>query len=115
MGCALMEHVYEARSRGWCVPELEEVPEGGRPQGPPRLEVKGVWPYWKDKLAHDTVRNDLVVDRIILLTGPNMAGKDGERLKGGWSDRAGRWDTRWEARGKVPHIFAHGDLHISGS
>ena len=47
----------------------------GRPQGPPRLEVKGMWPYWKDKLAQATVRNDLVLDRIILLTEPNMAGK----------------------------------------
>ena len=82
VGRALMEHVDEARSRGWCVPELEEVPEGGRPQGPPRLKVEGMWPYWKDKLAQDTVRNDLVLDRIILLTGPNMAGK-------GWG--AGGW------------------------
>ena len=104
VGRALMEHVDEARSRGWCVPELEEVPEGGRPQGPPRLEVKGVWPYWKDKLAQDTVRNDLVLDRIILLTGPNMAGTGwGE---GGWrlSDRAACWRDR--GREGVPHLAA---------
>ncbi|GAX83118.1 hypothetical protein CEUSTIGMA_g10544.t1 [Chlamydomonas eustigma] len=75
VGRALMEHVDEAVSRSWCLPELEAVQKGELPKGPPRLEVTGMWPYWKDVQAPDTVINDLVLDRIILLTGPNMAGK----------------------------------------
>ena len=39
----------------------------------PRLEVKGMWPYWKDEAS--SVTNDIVLDRTVLLTGPNMAGE----------------------------------------
>ena len=40
---------------------------------PSRMELKGMWPYWKER--NEAVKNDLVLDRTILLTGPNMAGK----------------------------------------
>ncbi|KAK3264318.1 DNA mismatch repair ATPase msh1 [Cymbomonas tetramitiformis] len=37
--------------------------------------VEGVWPYWMDGNAPSTVLNSVESDGMILLTGPNMAGK----------------------------------------
>ncbi|KAL6763681.1 muts domain V-domain-containing protein [Haematococcus lacustris] len=45
--------------------------EDGRGGG---IQLRGFWPYWMDP-GHGTVANDLVVDRMLLLTGPNAAGK----------------------------------------
>ena len=33
------------------------------------LRVEGMWPYWLDGRAASTVRNDLSIDAMILLTG----------------------------------------------
>ncbi|KAJ9511936.1 hypothetical protein QJQ45_004468 [Haematococcus lacustris] len=44
--------------------------EDGRGGG---IQLRGFWPYWMDP-GHGTVANDLVVDRMLLLTGPNAAG-----------------------------------------
>ncbi|KAK9800180.1 hypothetical protein WJX73_004187 [Symbiochloris irregularis] len=40
-----------------------------------RLQVHEMWPYWMDPKRDSTVRNSLDTNSIILLTGPNMAGK----------------------------------------
>ncbi len=39
-----------------------------------RMELEGYWPYWMQPYA-PTVCNDVVLDRMVLLTGPNMAGE----------------------------------------
>ena len=33
------------------------------------MEVKGMWPYWKEGTETTTVRNDVNLDRIVMLTG----------------------------------------------
>jgi MutS domain V len=84
MARALVDHVDEAKRRGWCLPLMQEIDgytevENGQDaaaeemKGCPRMEIQGMWPYWKEK--HEAVKNDLVLSRTILLTGPNMAGK----------------------------------------
>lgn len=78
---ALVEHVREAVRKGWCVPDLvapqvQEADQSAVPAQPQRMELTGLWPFWKDALNPSTVRNDLVLDhKAVLLTGPNMAGK----------------------------------------
>ncbi len=97
VGRALMEHVDATTSKGWSLPDLEDlevrqeasievrldwhaevlvphIQDGAVPATPPRLEIGGVWPYWKSSNDPNTVRNDLCLERTILLTGPNMAG-----------------------------------------
>lgn len=37
------------------------------------LDVTGFWPYWKQQ--HDAVSNDLTLDKMAILSGPNMGGK----------------------------------------
>ncbi|KAG1665669.1 hypothetical protein FOA52_005459 [Chlamydomonas sp. UWO 241] len=78
VGFALVAHTTEARRRGWCVPQLEsesEVKASKSSGSTPRLEVSYMVPYWTEETDALTVPNDLVIDRMILLTGPNMAGK----------------------------------------
>ena len=88
---ALIEHVDEAKRKGWTLPHLNphsalpsppiddklkddsRALEGGLKDGARRMELVGLWPYWKMK--EDAVKNDLVLEKTILLTGPNMAGK----------------------------------------
>ncbi len=73
------------RKEGWALPELA-LPggdEGSRsadatddaPDAPARrvFDAAGYWPFWMPR-SPPTVRNDLVLDRLVLLTGPNMAG-----------------------------------------
>ena len=33
------------------------------------MEMKGMWPYWKEGTDTQTVRNDVTLDRIVMLTG----------------------------------------------
>jgi hypothetical protein len=41
----------------------------------PSIRARGFWPYWLDKGDHRTVLNDLDLDKMVLLTGPNAAGE----------------------------------------
>jgi hypothetical protein len=87
---ALIDHVDEAKRRGWCLPSLVQTDQkninkhtdvradeseaaAGEASLIMRMELQGLWPYWKQK--EEAVKNDLVLERTILLTGPNMAGK----------------------------------------
>jgi hypothetical protein len=60
----------------------EARPAGG--VGWARLELKGAWPYWMDMRAsaegsgREVVANDIELEGMALLTGPNMAGEAGE-------------------------------------
>eukprot|EP00798_Chlamydomonas_sp_ICE-L_P002646 gene2646-5023_t len=64
---ALKNHVDGATRQQWTLPTLATSSNV--------TELKGLWPYWRSVSAPDTVKNDLVIDRMLLLTGPNMAGK----------------------------------------
>jgi hypothetical protein len=51
--------------------------DGGLPSPPvlPALEVAAMWPYWLDGSDPSTARNSYCLGGMVLLTGPNMAGK----------------------------------------
>lgn len=61
------DHASEARLRRWCLPEL-------LPEGQP-WRMTALTPAWMDRKASTTVSNDFACDGMLLLTGPNMAGK----------------------------------------
>jgi len=68
---SLTEHARASLDAGWSLPELV----GGtvHREGSPRLKYRGAWPYWIDE--RDAVQNDINLNGMTLLTGPNMAGK----------------------------------------
>jgi len=33
------------------------------------MELTGMWPYWKDGSDSETVRNDITLDGVVMLTG----------------------------------------------
>jgi len=75
-------HVEEGKRRGWSLPALNlsetQLSSGsnrGRTPERPSLEVTDMWPYWMSGSNPGTVRNSLSCDTMVLLTGPNMAGK----------------------------------------
>ena len=91
---ALDAHCREALRRGWALPRLEYEQGGaaggaaaaaqqqqewqeGQQQLDPGVPMRlsGFWPYWMDGRQADTVRNELALGGMALLTGPNMAGK----------------------------------------
>jgi hypothetical protein len=90
---ALAHHAAHAGvGRGWAVPEpllLQEAGGGGgnSPPPPPRaasllrpdapIRLRGLWPFWMEKPGpgRRTVANDVDLDGVMALTGPNMAGK----------------------------------------
>jgi hypothetical protein len=61
------EHTSEALRRKWCLPEL--LPEGAP------WRMRELTPPWMERGAADTVSNTFSCDGMLLLTGPNMAGK----------------------------------------
>lgn len=63
---SLLQHSWEARERQWCLPQLTDR----KP-----LKMTNVWPYWLDRSDAKTVSNSLELKDMVLLTGPNMAGK----------------------------------------
>ena len=72
---ALLLHTAEALRRGWALPAVAAEGE---------LSLRRLWPYWMPRPSavytgststDDTVSNDFVTDGMVLLTGPNMAGK----------------------------------------
>ncbi|CAL8466240.1 g5776 [Coccomyxa elongata] len=73
IGAALDAHVRQAREQGWTQPR--QLPRGCSNEPSPALQVQDMWPYWLDGRAPSTVRNTFDIDSMLLLTGPNMAGK----------------------------------------
>ena len=61
------EHTGEALCRGWCMPVL--LPEGAH------WSMRELTPPWMERGGSGTVANDFDSDGMLLLTGPNMAGK----------------------------------------
>lgn len=70
---ALEAHVREACGRSWALPD--QLPAPARPEegvtSPSRagLRVEGMWPYWLDGRSLRTVRNNLDLDSMVILTG----------------------------------------------
>ncbi|BDA51431.1 probable DNA mismatch repair protein MutS at C-terminar half [Coccomyxa sp. Obi] len=73
IGAALDAHVRQAHERGWAQPRQLLRAQLNEPR--PALQVQGMWPYWLDGRAPSTVPNTFDIDSMLLLTGPNMAGK----------------------------------------
>ena len=69
---ALTLHVAEARRKQWCLPARLPPAHSGA-----RLEITGMVPYWMDpsQPASKVVRNDISIQEMVVLTGPNTAGK----------------------------------------
>ncbi|KAL0046056.1 hypothetical protein WJX82_001167 [Trebouxia sp. C0006] len=72
IAAALECHVNEASRRGWTLPS--QLAKGAVPEGQ-GMKVEGMWPYWLDGHATNTVKNSFDMSSMYLLTGPNMAGK----------------------------------------
>ena len=64
---SLIQHSWEAHDRHWCMPVLSEAAKS--------LSIRGFWPYWMEGNHEKTVTNSLELKDMVLLTGPNMAGK----------------------------------------
>ena len=47
------------------------------------IQAEGMYPYWMDAADLHTVRNDIDLSSMMVLTGPNMAGKSGGGGSGG--------------------------------
>ena len=47
---------------------------------PGRFFLRGVWPYWMSCKDVSTVSNDVQLEGLMLLTGPNMAGEGQKRV-----------------------------------
>eukprot|EP00210_Caulerpa_lentillifera_P005380 g5142.t1 len=66
---ALTEHTIAAQERQWCLPDISTMLQ--KQSG--SLEINGFWPYWMTK--EESQLNSIQLDGMIVLTGPNMAGK----------------------------------------
>lgn len=73
---ALDSHVTQAIQSNWVMP-VQLTKQDASSEGPTfhAMEVEGMWPYWMDGRDDSTVRNDLTLNSMVILTGPNMAGK----------------------------------------
>ena len=76
---AMQLHARESIRREWVMPELLPAPgDAGRPEEDPihaPFRLRGLWLYWLTISSRDTVPNDVDVDSMLLLTGPNAGGK----------------------------------------
>ncbi|XP_010550854.1 PREDICTED: DNA mismatch repair protein MSH1, mitochondrial [Tarenaya hassleriana] len=75
---ALFAHVSEGRRRKWVFPMLvgSNTHEGENPlDGPSRMKLTGLSPYWFDVAAGSAVSNTVDMKSLFLLTGPNGGGK----------------------------------------
>jgi len=64
---SLTLHVSHCLSKNWATSKVDTESR--------QLNVLGMWPYWLSKYAASTVCNDVRLSGLMLLTGPNMAGK----------------------------------------
>lgn len=91
---SINSHVIASKQRGWSLPKVTSFPSQSTPKEElstkksrsmvsesskddsmrPMLQVRDLSPYWLDR--NTAVRNDVDLDGIILLTAPNMSGKD---------------------------------------
>ena len=55
----------------------------GHGSGSVHIQAEGMYPYWMDAADLHTVRNDIDLSSMMVLTGPNMAGKSGGGGGGG--------------------------------
>lgn len=75
---ALFAHVSEGRRRQWVFPSLIQFhrsEEVERLDGPPRMNIVGLSPYWFDVARGSAVQNTVDMKSLFLLTGPNGGGK----------------------------------------
>ena len=66
-------HATEALRKGWALPAIQV--ENSEGQEDRSLKLDGFWPFWMDGASPSTVKNSVNMDKMVLLTGPNMAGK----------------------------------------
>jgi len=68
---AINAHVSKAQSKGWTIPHLLDPEDCKTP-----FRVEDLEPFWMDGTADlNVISNTVDVDGMIILTGPNMAGK----------------------------------------
>jgi hypothetical protein len=74
---ALLDHSATARTAGWTLPlvGVAEQQQEATGNGSGAFSVRGLWPYWMPGSQPSTVKNDVALQGMMLLTGPNMAGK----------------------------------------
>ena len=73
------------------------------------IQAEGMYPYWMDAADLHTVRNDIDLSSMMVLTGPNMAGEPGEGA--GWRGlREGEWG--WGMLFCCVHLQGVWQLHV---
>ncbi|KAL3626495.1 DNA mismatch repair ATPase msh1 [Castilleja foliolosa] len=75
---ALFGHVSEGRRRKWVFPTLTQrhsSDDNGILQGAEGMNITGLSPYWFDVAQGGAVKNDVDMNSLFLLTGPNGGGK----------------------------------------
>lgn len=80
---ALDGHVREALRRGWAMPQLSQesgiiIQDDKHTENKGCLHIKDMWPYWlggPGGMDVGVVKNSLDLGGMVMLTGPNMAGK----------------------------------------
>jgi hypothetical protein len=67
---ALDSHVTQAIQSNWVMP-VQLTKQDASSEGPTfhAMEVEGMWPYWMDGRDDSTVRNDLTLNSMVILTG----------------------------------------------
>lgn len=77
----LYDHAVMAEGAGWCLPAVgreEQVAAGAATESVGQhgaLRLDGVFPYWMEGDHPNTIRNTISLPGMMMLTGPNMAGK----------------------------------------
>ena len=68
---SLEAHVREATHRMWALPTQLQArqPPVSPEAGARSMPVQGMWPYWLDCRAPKTVRNDIDLASMVILTG----------------------------------------------
>jgi hypothetical protein len=70
---ALTAHTRAALASGWSLVDVVDGDDEAASHSSPPLAISGAWPYWLDGRDAGTVRNDLSLDGMALLTGPNVS------------------------------------------
>ena len=68
---SLEAHVREATHRMWALPTQLRAgqPPASPGAGAGSMRVQGMWPYWLDCRSPKTVRNDIDLASMVILTG----------------------------------------------